>query len=171
MKSRRPVNSDVRWLLVMRRTLSSDLTGIFKFFPAFWIPFFGLGTAGLFLGVFRGANDSPAPDFLKWLFFCLWIAGSFFSYITCAALKQVAADEHFLYVSNFINEISIPMADVCDVTENYWLNIHPVTVHLKRTSRFGSKITFMPKIKFFGACPAVTELKSLAKIEEMRVNQ
>jgi hypothetical protein len=150
----------------MKRTLSSDWTIFFKFFPAFWIPLFGLATAGLFLGVFRGENDSPAPEFMKWLFPCLWISGSFFAYVTCAALKQVAADEHCLYVSNFINEISIPLADIGDVTENDWLNIHPVTVHLKRPSRFGSKITFMPKIKVFGVCPVVTELKSLAKLEE-----
>jgi hypothetical protein len=134
----------------MKRTLSSELTGFYKFFPAFWIPFFGLGTAGLFLGVFQGKNGSPAPDFLKLVFLCFWIGGSFFSYITCGALKEVDADEHFLSVSNFINEISIPLADVGDVTENYWLDIHPVTAHLKRPSRFGSKITFMPKIKLFG---------------------
>jgi hypothetical protein len=147
----------------MKRTLSSEWTIFFKFLPAFWILLFGLATLALLLDVFRGVNDSPAPDFMKWLFPCLWIAGSFFTYMTCAALKQVGADEHFLYVSNFINEMSIPLADIADVTENHWLNIHPVTVHLKLPSRFGTKITFMP-VKVFGACPVVADLKSLAKL-------
>lgn len=150
----------------MKRTLSSDLTAFFKFLPAFWIPLFGLATAGLFLGVFRGENDSPAPVFLKWLIPCVWIAGSIFGYVTCAALKEVSADEHFLFVSNFINEIAIPLTDVGAVTENNWLNIHPVTIHLTQPCRFGSKITFMPKVRLFGTCPVVGELKHLAKLED-----
>ena len=91
-----------------------------------------------------------------------------FSYFTCASLKEVSADEHSLYISNYINEISIPLDDIDNVTENTWLNIHPVTIHLKHPSRFGSEITFMPKIKFsaFGEeHPVVHELRRAAKID------
>ena len=31
----------------------------FEFFPAFWIPFLGLGVLGAFLGVYQGRNGEP----------------------------------------------------------------------------------------------------------------
>src|SRR6267142_1886851 len=102
----------------MKQKLSSEWTGFFKFFPVLWISFFGLATAGLFLGVFQGQGGAPPPTFMKWLFPCLWIAGSCFSYFTCASLKEVGVDEHFLYVSNYIADVSIPLTDIRDVTEN-----------------------------------------------------
>ena len=157
---------NVEWLRnPMRKELSSPLTLFYKFFPAFWIPFFGLGTFGLLFGVFQGKDGSPPPDSFKLLFLTLWIGGSIFSYLTCAALKQVSIDERFLYVSNYIKEISIPLDEIVEVTENRWLNIHPVTAHLKRSTVFGNKITFMPTMRFFNwsSHPVVNELKSIAE--------
>ena len=151
----------------MKQRLSSEWTGFFKFFPALWISLFGLATAGLFLGVFQGENGSAPPTFMKFLFPIMWVAGSCFSYLACASLKEVSVDEHFLYVSNYIADISIPLTDVRDVTENIWLNIHPVTVHLAQASRFGTRVTFMPERAFsyvWTSHPIVGELKTLGGI-------
>ena len=128
-------------------------------FPALWIPLWGFGTLMMFLGQFEGALESP-----KWVFLFAWLAGSAFIYWSCARLKKVSVDSDFLYVSNYLREISIPLSDIRDVTENVWLNIHPVTVHLKSPSDCGDKIIFMPKIRFsfFSSHPVVTELKDMA---------
>jgi hypothetical protein len=79
--------------------------------------------------------------------------------------KEVSVDEEYLYVSNFIKEIAIPLSDIVDVTESRWLNTHPVTIYLKSPSEFGNKIVFMPTIRFFGftSHPVVSELKRLAR--------
>ena len=149
----------------MKRNLSSGLTGFFKFFPAIWISLFGLATACLFLDLFQGKDGAPAPLSLKWLFLGIWVIGSAFAYRICGSLKEVSIDEHTLYVSNYSKEISIPIADVNDVTENVWWNFHPVTVHLKRRSVFGEKIIFMPEgaMLWFGSShPVVQQLKRLA---------
>jgi hypothetical protein len=152
----------------VKRNLSSELTGFFKLFPAVWIILFGLATAGLFGGVFQGKDGLPAPQSFKLLFLSLWVVGSVLAYAACASLKEVAIDENNLYVSNYINEISIPLTDVSDITENIWWNFHPITVHLKRRSEFGEKIIFMPKramLSFGGSHPIVDQLKSRAKLE------
>jgi hypothetical protein len=128
--------------------------------PVLWIPVWGFGTLTMFLGGFHGADAPP-----KWLFLFGWIIGSAFIYWSCIRLKEVSVDDDFLYVSNYLKEISIPLSQISDVTENIWLNIHPVTIHLKAPSEFGDKIVFMPKTRFFAffsSHPVVAELKRLA---------
>src|ERR1700749_941083 len=146
----------------MRRKLSSLQTVLMKvIFPALWISLFGFGTLTMFVGGFQGADAS-----LKWIFLFAWVAGSAFIYWSCIRLKEVSADDNFLYVSNYLKEISIPLSEVYDVTENVWINIHPVTIHLKSPSEFGAKIVFMPEARFFAffsSHPVVDELKELAR--------
>jgi len=152
---------------VVKRNLSSELTGFYKFFPAVWIPVFGLAIACLFVGVFQGTDGAPAPQSLKWLILSVWVVGSILIYFACASLKDVSIDEHSLYVSNYLKEISIPLTDVSDVTENIWWNFHPVTVHLRRRSVFGEKIIFMPErgLLWFGSShPVVAQLKKVARL-------
>jgi hypothetical protein len=130
-------------------------------FPSLWIPLFGLGTLMLLLGRFEGQNPPP-----KWIFLLAWLAGSAFIYWSCIRLKEVSLDEDFLYVSNYLKEIAIPLSEIQDVTENIWINIHPVTIQLKSPSEFGDKIVFMPPARFFAffsSHPVVSELKELAR--------
>ena len=131
--------------------------------PAIWIPLFGFGVFMIFLG---GMNGGPSS---KWELLLVWVAGSAFTYWSGAPLKEVSVDDNFLYVSNYFKEISIPLSEIYDVTENKWLNIHPVTIHLKSPSEFGGKIVFMPKVRFafFGSHPVVNQLKKLASSKSM----
>jgi hypothetical protein len=130
-------------------------------FPAIWIPVWGFGT----LMMFRGGSEDADTN-AKWIFLIGWASGCAFIYWSCIRLKEVSVDDNFLYVSNFIKEISIPLSEIYDVTENVWLNSHPVTIHLTSPSEFGDKIVFMPKTRFFAffsSHPVVNELKELAR--------
>ena len=134
-------------------------------FPAFWIPSLGLGTLSVFLGGFEGPDPPP-----KLLFLFAYVAGAVFIWWSCVRLKQVSVDNNFLYVSNYIKEIAIPLSEIHDVTENRWVNIHPVTIRLKSSSEFGDKIVFMPTVRFFAffsSHPVVSELKELARSKSM----
>ena len=149
----------------MLKTISSGQTFIMKvLFPAFWITGFGLGTLGLWLGSMHGANGTPPPEEMKWQFLIMWIVGTMFIRWGCFGLKRVRLDSTNLYVSNYLREISIPITMIVDVTENRWLNIHPVTIHFRYPTDFGESIKFMPKVRFFGwsSHPIVAELKQLA---------
>jgi len=146
----------------MKRRLSSLQTFLMKFiFPVFWISIWGTGTLMMFL---TGVDDPKAPP--KWLFLILWIVITPFLYWTCMRLKEVSVDDNFLYVSNYLKEIAIPLSEIQDVTENVWVNLHPVTIHLRSSSEFGDKIVFMPTARvfaFFSSHPVVKELKELAR--------
>ena len=128
--------------------------------PGVWIPFFGAPTIGMFVLTDEGL-ESPSA----WILLLVWIAGSAFFLWDSFRLKAVSVDENLLYVSNYLKEIAIPLSHIYDVTENVWLNTHPVTIHLKSPSEFGGRIVFMPKTRFlfFSSHPVVKELKQLAK--------
>ena len=129
-------------------------------FPALWIPTWGFVTLMMFVS---GVND--VDPFAKVFFLFAWVVGSAFIYWSSIRLKEVRVDDNFLYVSNYLKEVAIPLSDIYDVTENRWINIHPVTIHLKSPSEFGDKIIFMPKTRvfaFFSSHPVVNELKRLA---------
>src|SRR5215207_347830 len=145
----------------MKRNLSSSLTVYFKvLLPCLWITTLGVGVIGAFLGNDPRAAAAPPSFFLL----AVWILGTAFLYWFCVRLKSVSIDGEFLYVPNYLKGIAIPLSNIYFVRENKWLNIHPVTIHLRTPSKFGNKITFMPKTRLFplfDSHPVVKELKSL----------
>jgi hypothetical protein len=147
------------------KTLSSTQTFIMKvLFPVLWVSGFGLGTLALWVGAMHG--QSGVPPEMKWQFLGAWIAGTTFILWGCAGLKRVRIDSKNPYVSNYRKEILVPFNMIFDVTENRWLNIHPVTIHLRSVTEFGSTLTFMPAMRFtlWGSHPVVAELKKLAGV-------
>ncbi len=99
------------------------------------------------------------------MFLISWILGTIFLWFLCGALKRVRVDDHFIYVSNYLREVSIPLSLIDDVTENRWINIRPVTVYFRAKTAFGNHIVFMPKSQFafWRSHPVVEELKNLAR--------
>lgn len=135
-------------------------------FPVLWIPLFGMAPLMMFVGAAKGQEMPP-----KWPFLFFWIIGAVLIYWECVRLKEVSVDEEYLYVSNYLKEIAIPLSEILDVTENRWVNLHPVTIHLKSSSEFGDKIVFMPTTRFFSffsSHPIVSELKNLARSRQGR---
>jgi hypothetical protein len=150
------------------RTLSSAKTFLMKYiFSSVWIFGFGLGTLVLFLGAFRNRDGVGAPEEMKWLFLTVWVFGSLFIWWGCGRLKRVRTDGTVIVVSNYLEEFRIPLNEIQAVTENRWINIHPVTIHLRHPSPFGKSIVFMPRSRLFSwrSHPVVGELRELAHIE------
>ena len=143
----------------MIERLSSLQTFFCKFiFPPIWVGAFGFGVM----------NSRLVADPKAWApMFVAWIVGSGFIYWTCIRLKKVSIDAQHLYVSTYFREIAIPFSFVGDVTNNRWLNSHPITIHFKGRTEFGDKIVFMPPVRFIpfvGPHPVVARLKHLAMI-------
>lgn len=149
----------------MRRRLSSAQTFLMKFvFPPFWILLFAQASVLFFTsGAFAGSGESAPPPEMKWLMLAAIVAGALCIYWFCMRLKQVELDEQYLYVSNFVREIRIPLQDIEEVSENRWVNIRPITLEFRRDTDFGSRIIFMPKTRWWGfwrSHPAVGEIES-----------
>ncbi len=149
----------------MPRDLSSAQTFPTKIiFPALWIGGFGLGTMALFVAgdSFHDKTGAAPPAEIKWIFLAAWTLGSMFIYWGCVRLKRVRMDETSLYISNYLREVQVPLHQVTAVTENRWLNIHPVTISFRSATEFGERVVFMPKVRWFGlwtSHPVVTEIQ------------
>jgi hypothetical protein len=133
------------------------MTFVTKFvFPSLWIPGFGAGAIASFF--------AASPPLSRAGFLFAWVAGPLFIWWACARLKKVRIDGSNLYVSNYLQEICVSADAVSDVTENRWLNIHPVTIHFRRDTPFGCSVIFMPKGRMipFLSHPIVNELRALS---------
>ena len=156
----------------MPRTVSSAQTFLAKFlFPVMWIGGFASATAGMFFNEleYRGTYTSPVE--LKWTFLVMTILGSAFIYWGCMRLKRVAIDGDALIISNYFKSVAVPLRELVDVTENRWINIHPVTLTFREATPFGKKVVFMPKTRWLGAWvshPVVAELRTLAALSVRR---
>lgn len=143
------------------KRLSSHQTILVKFvIPGIWTSVLGVAALGAFIG-----GDDARPEG-KWFVLGAWVVGTAMFYWSGSKLKEVSVDGSFLYVSNYRDEIVVPVSEIYDVTESFWTNTHPVTIHLRSQSQFGDKIVFMPKTRMFAlfsSHPVVKELKQLAK--------
>ncbi len=131
-------------------------------FPVLWIGGFGFGTAMLFRAGDRFGDRAPPPD-MKWLFLAGLVVGSVFIYWSCVRLVRVVMTDRELRISNYRREIVVPLSDVDEVTENRWVNIHPVTIRFVRRTDFGHRIVFMPTVRpfaVFSSHPIVAELRA-----------
>src|SRR6266436_609654 len=109
------------------RTLSSAQTFYWKYiFPVAWISWPGIETLAPFARVFYKGDTSP-PEAMEWTFLAMWVAVTTFILWFLARFKRVRLDRRFLYVSNYLREISIPLHMIDRVTEIRGMNIHPVT--------------------------------------------
>lgn len=149
----------------MPQFLSARETFLMKWiFPVMWIGGFGLGTLLLFLKE-HDATGKPLPEHIRWTFLFAWLLGSGFIWWGCGRLKRVKVDGTSLYISNYLREITVPLREIRTVSENRWINIHPVTIELCVETAFGHRIVFMPRTQpflFFRSHPAVAELRRLA---------
>jgi len=143
-------------------TLSSLATVYMKFiFPVLWIAGFSSETLALFL-----ASD-PQPDtaFMTWVFLAFAFAGTLALRWICMPLKRVRMDDTALYISNYSKEIIVPLRDIAEITENRWINIHPITINFHTQTEFGMRIKFMPKTRWFSmwsSHPVVAQISGAA---------
>jgi hypothetical protein len=154
------------------KVLSSAQTFVMKFvFPAIWIPAFGGVALALWFADMDGHGAEQVPPAVKWVFLAAWLAGTALIGSICVRLKRVRLADGLLYVGNYRCEIAVPLGSIDRIREIRWINIHPVTIHFRRSTEFGDSITFMPKARAFGFLsphPVVAELEELLFAERLR---
>jgi len=108
-------------------------------------------------------GQRPPQADMRWVSLAVLLVGSLFIYWWCVRLMRVVMTERELRISNYLREIVVPLGDVDQVTENRWVNSHPVTVQFVRRTDFGHRIVFMPKVRafaLFSSHPIVAELRA-----------
>jgi predicted PurR-regulated permease PerM len=144
--------------------LSSSVTFIYKFvFPAIWIL---IGGFLLFVTV-EGIHRTSLPDTLTWLLIVVpWLFGIVFLLWFAAPILRVELRDGRIYASNYRREIEIQRSDIASVTQNVWVNVRPITLHLRNETPFGTRIRFIPPgrviFAFWREDPLVEKLRELA---------
>jgi len=139
----------------MKKKISSDFTFVYKFiFPLMWL---------VFTVSFLDFENNLLKSFLVWFVASLFTIPFWW---LCIALKEVYIQDDFLVIQNFIKRSEIKISEIDEITENVNLNVHPIWIKFKKSTIFGQKIMFTPKIKIIGkkTHPIVSELNELMKI-------
>ena len=156
----------------MHRTLSSAWTFFYKFLlPVVLIGAFagGIRSALEARGVYSGTPSAAPPLDLLALGLLLLVALVAVAR-TCAPLKRVRLgdDGQTLLVSNYFQEWEVPAGLITDVTQNRWLKLRPITIHLRFDPGCGTRVAFMPPLRinflFWREDPEVEELRALASM-------
>ena len=112
---------------------------------------------------FHDKAGHPPPAAVGWQFMVMWMVGSLFIWWFCMRLKRVQMDDEVLYISNYLEEIRVPLKDVTGVSENRIVNSHPVTLKFGNKTRFGFSVVFVPKVRLFSVFsphPVVSEIQA-----------
>jgi hypothetical protein len=146
--------------------LSSSVTFIYKFvFPTIWI---SIGGFLLFVTI-EGIHRTTFPDTATSLLIVVpWLLGAVFLLRLAAPVLRVELRDGRLYASNYRREIEIPRSDIVSVTQNVWVNVRPITLHLRKETPFGRRIRFIPPgrviFAFWKEDPLVDKLRELAAL-------
>lgn len=129
----------------MRDTLSSRATFVMKFvFPTIWIVGFGATSFAALRAQPGLASGAPHRVAGAWVITGVWLVCSIVLLWFCAPLKRIRMRDGRLLASNYRTEIEIRPSDIDRVTQNKWVNVRPITLHLRAPSALGSRITFIP---------------------------
>ena len=125
----------------MKRKLSSNLTPIYKFvFPAPWF------LCGIYVlsGYARSWADSTTQHLMG--VFLFWLFGGTLFYLSFGRLKAVYIEDEWLYVSNFLKSVRIPLKSVKSVDgSSIWTSkIRKVFLTFDYKTPFGKRIEFAP---------------------------
>jgi len=140
-----------------RDFFSSAFTPLRKFvFPVLWILPFGLGTLLLWL------RADHTPQHVRWMFLFGWVLGSALIYTGGIRLKRVWVESEFLYVSNYLRTVAIPLNRIWSVRESRWLIPGVIKVTFRDPTPFGDRIYFKARWEFFRDNSAAVRLRKLA---------
>jgi len=124
----------------MKKRLSTSLTFFWKYiFSTIWLGGFVVAT------IIAVYYDGP-----EGLVFLLGLAFSFVIIYYCfLRAKKVSIDDKYLYISNFKEEIKVPIQTISNVYENVIFNPRIISIEFSKTTKFGNRISFIGSMNFF----------------------
>ncbi|HEY7649108.1 MAG TPA: hypothetical protein VID04_08905 [Methylomirabilota bacterium] len=135
------------------------MTFFYKFvFPSAWIGMFAVATVVMFVSADSGARD------MRWIFLGVTVVGAAAWYWSCMRLKRVKLDAGAFEISNFRQEITVPLTGVERITGSVFMSPELVWLHFRGPTTFGDAVVFMAPIRWFAGFrrhPLVDELRAL----------
>jgi hypothetical protein len=151
----------------MKRTISSQLTFLFKFvLPIPWILWIGLSLPK----TISSLSTHGSVSIKSWIIVCIWMLGSAAICWLCKRLKKVVIDySGKILVSNYFKIIEVKPEDITHIYDGTDF-FHHIGFLLRKQSEFGEKIFFIPRWYpgYYGSKslmhPSVEELQNLVSL-------
>lgn len=119
---------------------SSNFTLFYRiFFPVFWFIFFG-ACVFLFFIVPIWNDEIDIYGFTKYIYLALFILGILIYFLFAIRQLRVDADDEYLYVTNYIKTVRIPLGLIEMVSFKDYYVIRLVQIKLKQKGHFGKVI-------------------------------
>jgi hypothetical protein len=110
----------------------------------------------MFVFVFAVATDADLHS--RIIIGVIFVTSCVFAFF----IKRVRMDDKHLYISSFTHEIEVPLSEVMNVTDFWWINPHAVMIKFHKRTPFGERIFFAPQLRnapIFGNHSVVMEIK------------
>lgn len=133
-------------------TVSSGQAWLVKFIgPASFvigaIVFAGMFYFGMSAGLYREMFHGGLSPTLVNLFWGMRSLGTLLAPWRGYGLKHIAVDGNSIYISDYFREAKLPLGDILEVSENRWIDLHPITIEFASSAPWSHYIRFMPKIR------------------------
>jgi hypothetical protein len=143
---------------VTSRRLSSWTTDLVKFvYPLLW--FGGIGWV-----VLRLSRQPLTGEHVR--FVGIWLGGTVFLLWLGRRYRRVDGRPDGLVVGDGRAEVFVPWREIERVTQNRWVKLRPVTLHLRGGTELGDRIAFIPagarRLAFWNEDDVVRELRERA---------
>lgn len=152
------------------RRLSSRTTVFYKFgLPVLIIVWLAVS---LWVAVRSAGPDATGLDAFVGIFSLVAVSAVGVLLWLFAPLKQVTLDGDTLVISNFRDVVRVPLRDVERVTASRWTNPESIRLDLQTPSGFGSRIVFLPPLRWvrgFSPHPLAAELAGLVQAQRLEM--
>ena len=148
------------------RRISSGSTFFYKrVFPIIWFGMIGIFLLAAIIGAIKGAE----PAFVIVPLAVLAIAGGFvFKKLLFDLVDEVWDDGDALVVRNKGYEERIPLSEIINVSDSFMTNPPRITLTVRKPTRFGKEITFMPPIRFLSFLRHPIARDLIERVDEAR---
>jgi hypothetical protein len=154
-----------------RRVLSSAQTVVVKFLAPLLV--FAMGFGAALAPFVRSVGAFPPFRILHMLpvrgqeaAWLIWLLAMVYDIWWAWRMLLVSVDDEQIHLSDFFTEFALPLDAISAVTENRWINLHPVTIEFSSLTPWGYTVKFIPKFRPFApnwiSHPVVAELRELA---------
>ena len=135
------------------KTLSSYDTFVLKFITPIFAGLISVAFCLLaWAGTIRGLNHEIIPPRTNWITGVLLLLAAAAT-LRGVILKRVRMDSEQLYISNYLKEIAVSIANIEQVQEGFGLRVPRITLRFCTRTEFGDKIVFIPEGTIFGDSP------------------
>lgn len=129
-------------------TIESNITSNWTYFYKILLPLILIPWGGFSKLKVAFPPTDPNSEVMFWVCIGSWVFGGIWFFSLAIRLKIVKMDDKYLYISNLLKEVQVPISEIAKIKESRWSKTNHVVLTLKSPSEFGKRIVFIPRKEY-----------------------